>query len=866
MKPELPLRMGKVPFLAEDVILDDAGVSYIFLFSRGKRANGLVDEQAEVADPLYRYQKIFKERADGKAHDDTQHGAKLKAEQISMMSYQELVRAQFLRVLSECGLQASSFESIDRDEVFVTVSFDRDSEEFRSFAERHKYCLPLRSEVYKDEEGFGNYAGGEPMRDHPFGMPVPAYTEYTDELSPSLEAFQQIDEIRMIEMSLAEWLDTDEMVKQGIAQSCFPAANHEEITSLRRDWADWRMLFKVPDYEHIDDVRNYFGERCAFFFVWFTFYVRMLVPLTVLGIFACLRRLPSLGMSIEWQRYVQIVFGLIIIGWSSIFCKLHTRLEQRVMARWGAHESSATSKKLRHYDPSLENTWKLTATWACVRFFGLVYVLLFVALVTQLNLLRRSARTEILDGGSRDFHLSDYVAILTSGLIYMFSFVWGKLAPRLVKLENYKLESEFEHALVAMVAPLKLFFALYPFLFVAFAKKFVDLTCASTLSEAAYQVYGDDGWPVPLSNSTLGGRASSIVETDLTFLKQWHTKANDNEVCMFGCYPAYCKDAGDHFQCKTSCAFQLERSLLVFFFVQSANALVYVLIPIIFAKYEIHKEMSQRRRRRDTSERRQPYSFLQVQAKSPDYAYQSWGGSFSDDFMELAIGFAVMTCFSVVLPIVALPNFLSNMVEYRLIAYRMTAVTRRPSPRSSEGIGIWKHVFRIISVIAVACNVGLIVMVQFPIRHWEPLHALAAFVLLEHVMLFVRCFISEVIPDVPIDIRRISEFNTALLMKLGRLTMVNNAEAKKMGRERSADMCNIDLQLDPPGSVRQGSSLDLTSFWKSAIGQESESSSDEDSSITARLISDEDRLSYRGMLSTCRADDDVSSCTVSVER
>jgi len=193
--------------------------------------------------------------------------------------------------------------------------------------------------------------------------------------------------------------------------------------------------------------------------------------------------------------------------------------------------------------------------------------------------------------------------------------------------------------------------------------------------------------------------------------------------------------------------------------------------------------------------------------------------------MELAIRYAMLTCFSAQVPYLALPSLLSNIVEYRLYAYRMVAVTRRTSPFPSEGIGIWQFVFTSISRLAIVVNIGLLVFFQNPMQEWEPETALAAFIILEHIGLGISCMVDNFVKGVPDDVRLISEFNmhisnTILREKLDKLGMKTGADVDQP--------LDFDISLSPgfePRGERPGL---IGAFAGSICAEEEDDSSSDD--------------------------------------
>jgi len=156
---------------------------------------------------------------------------------------------------------------------------------------------------------------------------------------------------------------------------------------------------------------------------------------------------------------------------------------------------------------------------------------------------------------------------------------------------------------------------------------------------------------------------------------------------------------------------------------------------------------------------------------------------------ELARGFALLTCFGTALPFMAFVALLSQLVEYRLYAFRMTHVTCRPWPIGAEGIGMWEDIFRVLGSLAVATNIGLAVFVMKPMQQWRVQHQLAAFLVLEHAVVFLLEAIKASIPHEPDDVRRIDAFHSHFIHK------VVKHKAYEIPPEEESSMGLIDLSV-----------------------------------------------------------------------
>jgi len=229
------------------------------------------------------------------------------------------------------------------------------------------------------------------------------------------------------------------------------------------------------------------------------------------------------------------------------------------------------------------------------------------------------------------------------------------------------------------------------------------------------------------------------------------------------------------FKCKTTCLEALEEDLWTYFISHVVIDIIFLIIPIFLTWWQIRSEKNEVRKERegkDASEEKQNkpvYSLLQYQAKccaNAPYEYYSWGGSQVEDFLELVIGFALLTSFSIVLPGMAFVTFVSHLLEYRLLAFRTTHVTCRPWPTGADGIGLWDDILNFLGFVAVTSNIGIAIFVMNPMQMWRLEHQLAAFLILEHALLFIREGIRASIPDEPGDVRRIDNVHSDFLRKV----------------------------------------------------------------------------------------------------
>jgi len=678
-----------------------------------------------------------------------------------------VVRDKVLQLLQESGVHASTFESIDRDEFFVKLSLDRQGEVIRRIAQRYEYKVPFKHEAYKDMPhipGSFHEPGMPPLNKN--GRPVPAHTEFECAMADQLQPFGDLDEIRLLHTHLDMSLNMDEMVKQNVLTRVFPSIKYEKILQLHKDWGRLSHIISIP-MSHTDDmIRGYFGETVAFFFRWYAFYIRMLKPLAWLGCFIAIVRVVSYilkqNIPTHYMRYGQMAFAVIMAGWASVFNRLFRRSSARVKQRWGLKDTSLYEPNHVHFDAELEGSWLQYCKTLFANLFTVLFCVLFVACVISLEFVRENQRRSGNQNWQR--YGGPFATVL---LIKVVSKVWAMLVPHIVNLENHRTLQQWNNSLTLKIASVKLFVALFPFLNLAFGKNFIDRTCMDGVSDTvlANTLFGTaDTWP---SVTHWDGITSTtrVNAGNLTWLRPYIRHYGDNTSCIDGCYPSQCfMEPNNEIVCTSGCIQSLLLNLSTFYVTHVLTTIFLILIPILLLRHEITKEIAKAAEQSES----EGYSLLQYQGKCAelaDYEYYSWGGSQVEDFLELAIAFALMTSFNIMLPGMTFAAFISHVVEYRLLAYRMTLVTSRPLPASADGIGNWQTVFEVICGVAGVVNVGLAVFVLNQNVPGVTLQRgtsskIFSFIVLEHFMLLLSFFVSAMIPSEPDDVRQIEEFNS----------------------------------------------------------------------------------------------------------
>jgi len=199
----------------------------------------------------------------------------------------------------------------------------------------------------------------------------------------------------------------------------------------------------------------------------------------------------------------------------------------------------------------------------------------------------------------------------------------------------------------------------------------------------------------------------------------------------------------------TGCSDELVQQLAVFFVTHIAFVIAGIIVPIILTRFAIRSEI----KKIEAKGVFKPYSYLEAQAKCSAY------GGDTDDFMELILGLGYVTMFSVAMPVMAFLAVLANLLEARLLAYRMVYVFQRTAPEPQEGIGEWKNIMTQIAYGSVVINVGLAIFLLHPLVDYATEQKLAMFIVIEHLFLLLVKVVDNAVPEKTLANEMIEETN-----------------------------------------------------------------------------------------------------------
>ena len=119
------------------------------------------------------------------------------------------------------------------------------------------------------------------------------------------------------------------------------------------------------------------------------------------------------------------------------------------------------------------------------------------------------------------------------------------------------------------------------------------------------------------------------------------------------------------------------------------------------------------------------------------------------DYMEVVIAYGYVILFGACFPFTSILFLLLIVIEVRVDAWKLCTLTQRPFPEASNSIGVWITILEIMSVIGAMTNIAIIIFTTNTFDIEETGDRWIMFMILEHILLFVKVSISLLVPDVP---------------------------------------------------------------------------------------------------------------------
>lgn len=681
---------------------DSSQAHYVLVFpnpTEEDKGKALALPKGDVKTPEDAWKKIF-------VDNDTANPPKNLASMTTQTEFSDAVRERVMDILQGecCGFTCTAYKSADGLNLVVRILLQRESARI-AIAEQEAIRVKLRQDAYT------NYDQQLPRDAFKAGEFIETAKIVVDhvQLSKKTETiadlnWREVDLIRMVRRRMNTFIDPDMLIEFNVAADCFPSHTYEDLKKLHdTGWNNWKAIFQWPGTQHVDVVRDYFGEEIGFFFHWLNFFTRYLVVAGCIGgvvsiitnfvleeddddVDADDDMFKTQSNFLVWphgnyhRSYLRLIFTLFMCLWGAVYTKHYQQRSNFKIMEWGMKDYSNAAKVRPKYDHtyrgSVLDTLQRYAHWVLVLFFVLETIIV-VFLVSNL-------RAQLSDMAIKG---TDPLPPLTFGVmtgkkvcpllitanIKIVDQLWKRISPALTERENWRTDQELKNSKVIKMFMVKFVVYYYPFLFIAFLQEH----------------WQDDATP-------------------------------------------------------DTCLEELKQQIYVYFPVEVAFTIGITCFELVKTKWILEKRLGGIRKIYHT----------ELQAMSPSYE------DGIEDTMELILGFGFLMMFTTSVTAMPLLALLSNLVQIRLIAYRLSFANQRVPPRGQEGFGAWADIVQVITFVGVLVNVGEAAFVMKPFRGLPPPNKLTWFLLFEHLLLMLKLFITAAVPSIADNQKFIEEHNS----------------------------------------------------------------------------------------------------------
>lgn len=600
-------------------------------------------------------------------------------------------RETVMKNLQNCGLHIYCFYSRDRDEIFCKVGAS--ARKLRDIAAKIKYRLELKAEYLSAYAPYRHDFPGRPEHNYADRRSVShLYKTHTEDDFPSEDAiFSTRDKIALVHYIITSkdrdcaGINVGLLLHHKELKDYFPLHEERKMADLASDKLAWVMMGK----EHATAVRDYFGEKVAFYYLFMSFYWKSLLIPAVLGL-ACqfldwVARTPNNISAVPLCIFMAVWTTLLPHFWRRQEAKyaitwgtldLVPELEPYRPEFWGEQRLNPVTAQVEPYYPLSKRAPKFAMSLVTVILTGV----LLVCFVMIYLLLRHQARSKTsgttLGYSNRIMLYSLFLAVL----VEFFNWLLTLIAEKLTRWENHRTQTEYEFHLLMKIMAFKFvnsFFVLY---WVAFFKNHANLL------GVAMQCYRGD------------------------------------------------------------CFLDLQSQLIIFVLVRLtlANSIEYF-FPKALAFVRGASE-----RRKTVIHNLQSYDKLEladmsapeIQAKKEPYE------SFTD-FDETLISHGYATLFAVCAPWVMTLTLIWVVVETVIDVKGLTEVRKRPRPERVRGNEPWTTAFEVYGNIAAVTNITLLVFSSQTYVELRLTERLVLYFYLLHMVYGFKLIVQALFPALP---------------------------------------------------------------------------------------------------------------------
>ena len=674
------------------------------------------------------------------------------------------------------GIEAVADLSRDRDEVLLKLSAPD------ALLEKMAEHLTMEKGLKADRQGREGY-----------------YTDFKAAEKERFEPesptcfFSSLERIRLLQ-SLLELpqheggcgLNLDDLLATKVFTAVVPVHEIEgRRTELMRIWVSPPLKLTVN--QPLDRVRDYFGERIAFYYAFTEELTNAVLYPAAMG--AVLFIVSQIWYDGSTDNMFTPMYSMFILVWITYFLKRWRRAEARLAAHWHVVDYRETERQRKEFEGdeargfySDEGYWvpvpdddeyaakapltKRFSTTVRRERMVISYVLLtpvLLCMITMITMILSYKSLEMLqfyllyetDGNPRTLGKdgvqlgSAMMGAINGVYVAVSNQVYQRVARRLTDWENHRTLSDYDDALIVKTMIFQSTNSYAAFFYIAFVKA-NELDWLSWLTHVPEYCHDKKHFTLTVEqieaqfehhqnpycmNDLSAFMTSALIVNMLTgkileFVMPWmkaKLREADEEFAMFAAQTAKEETAIERicFKMRVLCGGHSAA-------VKIAEASGEQVVISAMTVYE-------------------------AQAK-----LEPFEGVFSE-YSRIVVQLGYVVLFAPAFPLASALLFASFYFELRTDAYKMVCNTRRPAYMGGEDIGSWQTVLRVLAVLGVLTNVGLVGVTDTTLKRIIPFNFLGFIeinesnklmflIVVEHLLLLAQFYVVTMIPDMPEDL------------------------------------------------------------------------------------------------------------------
>eukprot|EP00746_Dinoflagellata_sp_MGD_P015993 gnl/MRDRNA2_/MRDRNA2_135863_c0_seq1.p1 gnl/MRDRNA2_/MRDRNA2_135863_c0~~gnl/MRDRNA2_/MRDRNA2_135863_c0_seq1.p1 ORF type:complete len:852 (-),score=109.54 gnl/MRDRNA2_/MRDRNA2_135863_c0_seq1:186-2741(-) len=693
--------------MGAEVYVDDVSWHYVLLFPQLNNANVSYFQQEHIDPGLKRAEQLFTRRCWNGTSGDSELGMKpaknLYRERMTRLEFHDTSRRKIIDLLTgpKMGFHVAIEKSIDEDQALLLVRMESE-EAVKQIANRQGVRMPVKVEAYPPGSccpttHYSHRHKGFLWK-HKYDL-CPLHLPYKKIHAEKYEDFRDVDLIRMIRKRLFEFVNVPAMMAEGIIIDMFPVHNWVELQRFKE--IGWSGLTNNKSKTPCALLRNHHVDCMIrdYFGEEVAFFFHWFNFYTVMLI------LPAcFGFLFFWCRHLLVdndALQLIQLSFAIMMCL------------W----SGFFTKIYRQHENLKIAQWGM-ADW--------------VQKATVRPYFRPHMQGTWREWFEEAFHWVLLAFFIGETFCAILAISWLQSKALLHYDEDWKV-GIFVIRGVSISKIAKLLFTLHIMVVWAIWRWLCPILTAR------------ENWRTEQERKASEQVKLFLVGCVMYFCPFWYLAFLKEHI--EGCTAIVIGNVSID---NNGCQHELVANIEVFFLCHILYSILSIVVPTLMTRWAIRREFSSANRKSKTGT---PYTFLQFQAACSAY------NSETDDMMELIMSLGFIMMFSVVLPELALMALVNNLIEIRLLAYKVCHVVRRADPKGQEGIGAWASIVHVIASMGVTCNVALAVFHLYPLKTFSLVQKLGMFIVIERVMLGLKVLVEAIVPEKSVTLKHIERAN-----------------------------------------------------------------------------------------------------------